>query len=127
MIMSKAMTTACEKKNWKQIINLFEEGESVNAFHEGGNCPILVLAIINEWKELAHYLIEHGANVNAKSATGYTPLMAAASNADLEMVKALVKKGANISQYSKKGLNARAYYAVMYGENDCEILKILTP
>ncbi len=55
-------------------------------------------------------LIESGANVNAKSNGGWTPLMQAAyNNSNPEVVKALINAGADINAKDKNGIEAVAY------------------
>jgi len=49
------------------------------------------------------YCLEHGANVNAKDAKGYTALQGAAFRGDNEMVKYLISAGADIHATAKDG------------------------
>ena len=42
-------------------------------------------------------LLDRGADVNAKTATGITPLIAAASVGDADIVKLLLEKGTDVS------------------------------
>ena len=77
----------------KEGVGIFDEAISVNSL------------------ELIKYLVEEkGINplvTNRKS--GFTPLMQAASYGYLEIVKYLIKKGANIHQIDTFGFNAKDY------------------
>jgi ankyrin repeat protein len=127
-LMSEEMVTAYQKKSWRKVIEIIDSGESVDVYHGELGTPIISLAIQNGWNDLAYFLIENGADVNAKSTDSWsTALMDAAYNADLKMVKTLIQNGADVSQSTKKGMIALAYYVGMYGEDDSEIQKILTP
>jgi ankyrin repeat protein len=55
---------------------------------------------------LAEWLIEHGANVNAKTRDGHTALMYACYNRYPEIVKLLLKKGADVHLKSTQGHTA---------------------
>jgi ankyrin repeat protein len=58
--------------------------------------------------EIATYLINRGANVNAKDGFGMTSLMWASYNGDVELVKLLLEKGAdkNIEVKGQTALSA---------------------
>jgi ankyrin repeat protein len=49
------------------------------------------------------YLVDHGADVNAKNENGETPLHYAASNGHLPIVQYLVQHGANMNIGTWKG------------------------
>ena len=53
--------------------------------------------------EIVKWLKEQGADINAKTADGYTPMHSAASEGNLEVVKWLKEQGANINAKSSKG------------------------
>jgi ankyrin repeat protein len=46
--------------------------------------------------DIARLLIAHGANVNARTASGHIPLHEAAGNGNVEMVKLLIENGADV-------------------------------
>ena len=59
--------------------------------------------------DMVKYLVENGADVNYRSESGVTPLMAASSFQPLEIVQYLVDNGANISDIDNSGDNALIY------------------
>jgi ankyrin repeat protein len=56
--------------------------------------------------EIAHALLEHGANPNFPQADGFVPLHAAAQNGQREMVELLLKYGADPGLKNKDGKSA---------------------
>ena len=75
---------------------------------------------------MCELLRKNGANVNAaltrKNASGWTALHYAAVNGDIDLVKYLIKHGANINKASAEG-STPLFLAKMGGYN--EIVKIL--
>jgi ankyrin repeat protein len=50
------------------------------------------------------YLVEeHGADVNARDHNGYSPVHNAASRGDIDMIRYLVDKGADVMVVSRRG------------------------
>lgn len=68
--------------------------------------PVLIHAAENNQTELAHWLIEQGADVNIASANGGTALMAAAGQDNLEIAKKLLQLGANVNARDLRGMTA---------------------
>ncbi|MEW6110274.1 MAG: ankyrin repeat domain-containing protein [Nitrospirota bacterium] len=67
-------------------------------------------------------LLDQGADVNAKNKEGETPLMVAALERRLEMVKFLLDRGADINLKDNVGATALIYSAM---EGSVEIMKLL--
>ena len=65
--------------------------------------------------ELVKYLVEHGADINAKDKSGNTALMIASKDMNLEMVKYLVEHGADVNAKNAEGKTA--LYFVYKEEN----------
>ena len=60
--------------------------------------------VVEEGKlDVVKFLIEKGANVNAKCKNDYTPLCIAAEKGKLDVVKFLIEKGANVDKKNKNG------------------------
>ena len=72
---------------------LLNAGADVNTMAADGNSA-LTLAAMSGHGRLAEYLLEHGADPNASGA-GYTALHAAVLRSDVDVLKALVTRGAN--------------------------------
>jgi ankyrin repeat protein len=75
----------------------------------------LTLDIVKEW-------VEGGGNFNTQDENGWTALMCASYNNDLNMVRYLIEKGAKIDQIDNDGWTA-LIWASYYGY--LKIIKIL--
>ena len=73
--------------------------------------------IYNNKIEIMQLLIDSGANINVQDSLGYTPLMWATLQEDLEAVKLLVNSGADISIENNRGDTA-IDLAITYESND---------
>lgn len=69
--------------------------------------------------EIAQYLLEKGANINAKTRNGWTALMYASCKGHFDMVKFLVENGADINAITDNG------YTALNSALDKEIEKFL--
>jgi ankyrin repeat protein len=56
--------------------------------------------------EIAKQIVERGAEINARQAGGFTPLMGAAQNGDAKLVKLLLARGADRAMKSDEGRTA---------------------
>lgn len=79
-----------------RVKRFLSEGCDINAFDELGKTP-LHYAVEKERFEVAQYLIEQGADVNAhhEPSVGNTPLAEIAGNCSLRIAKLLVDAGAD--------------------------------
>ena len=66
--------------------------------------------------------IKQGASVNVEDLNGYTPLMLAANNNRLEIIKLLIDSGADINAKNSVGWNALRYAIYWHHE---EIIKLI--
>ena len=70
--------------------------------------PDLMTAVMRSDKDAVTYFLSRGANINER-ANGTTYLNAAAQTGDLEMVKFLVSKGADVNQVDTQGIGPMVY------------------
>ena len=109
--------TNSEKKNVPIINLLLEHGANVNAPDSMGWTPLMRAS---EWMEptLVETLLKYGANPNTHSpANDMTPLIQAARQKQIGIMKILLDKGADVNAFSKYDSNA-LYIATTYGRAD---------
>lgn len=68
--------------------------------------PVLMQAVMNNSTEIASFLINKGADVNAQDGFKMTSLMWAANHGNITLVKLLLKKGADKNIADANGLTA---------------------
>lgn len=79
----------------------------------------LELAIESKQEAAVRWLLQHGADPSLPNSTGFTPLMAAASNGSLTFVQLLLVKGAAVNA-TETGLGLTAFhYACCSGNVEC--------
>jgi ankyrin repeat protein len=106
-----------EKGDLSKLKNLLSANTNlVNARRERDSATPLHLAVLNGRLEVVKYLINLGADVNAKTAKDKTPLHMAASNTGpqfpgKQMAEALIAAGAKIDLPAEDGLTALHYAA----------------
>lgn len=96
------LTAACEGKHFDVIENLLIKGANVNK-HNGMFQSPLTIACRSEHIEmgLIDNLLKKGANVNPEVAD-YTPLVYASRNGNIDLVKKLIKEGADVNLNNTK-------------------------
>ena len=109
---STALIDAVDCGNVEIVKYLVENGADMeNMNNIWGNTALMKIAnaVCVESEiciEIAQYLLDKGANINAKTRNGWTALMYASSYGYLDMVKFLVKNGANINTITDEGYTA---------------------
>ncbi|NWG28406.1 MAG: ankyrin repeat domain-containing protein [Ignavibacteriaceae bacterium] len=109
---------------------LVTNGAKVNEAANDGMTPFLQATLgVSSGKvpiEICELLRKKGANINAelkrKSASGWNALHYAAANGDAELVKYLIKHGANVNKATGEG--STPLFLAKLGEYD-EVIKIL--
>ena len=66
--------------------------------------------------EIITTLIEGGANVQTSTAKGFTPLMFAARNGDIDVARLLIAKGAGINDLASDGTHVLPF-AILSGQD----------
>ncbi|MFI4937741.1 MAG: ankyrin repeat domain-containing protein [Candidatus Berkiellales bacterium] len=109
---SSVLSAAVKTGNAEMVKYLLEKGATtylnkeapdlINYIHGNGELP-LATAADSGFVEIAKILIDHGADVNAR--TGWfgksTPLTYASANADIPMMKLLIDNGAQVNTFAR--------------------------
>jgi uncharacterized protein len=91
------LMTCARTGNVDAVKSLLARKPNVNAAEKRRGQTALMWAAEQKHLEVARTLIEHGANVNARSKSGFTPLLFAAQADDLKMADILIAAGADVS------------------------------
>jgi len=97
---------ACYKGHLNVIKLLIEKGADVNGGDYGASENPLMKAARYSYFKIAEFLLDNGANIEARSYEGNTPIQFAAWEGQLEMIKFLVDRGANIDTTNDLNWNA---------------------
>ena len=98
----------------KQFISKYPNYINSRLFNKGTNA--LCRATNLESLPMIEILVENGAEINLPSSNGNTPLMWAARNNDVQILRYLLSKNAKINKENEEGLNAMdlAVYNLAY-------------
>lgn len=107
--LQKRFHNARRQHNPEKMRAALAEGAEVDYLSEGNT--ELFLAAYYDYRDGVKLLLEHNANPNVKSDTGYTPLMSAASDGYFEVAELLIAHGAEINAVDKEGKTALHYAA----------------
>ncbi|QWU45537.1 ankyrin repeat domain-containing protein [Bacillus sp. NP247] len=109
-----------EKEKIVEIIN--EDRSIVNSYSEDGWTPLHLAAYFGQ-KEIASFLLEHGANIHirAKNENENTPLQAAIANKQSELVAFLIEKGSDVNAVQSGGWTG-LHEAALLGNEEIIIL-----
>eukprot|EP00744_Colponema_vietnamica_P016963 GILI01023816.1.p1 GENE.GILI01023816.1~~GILI01023816.1.p1 ORF type:complete len:442 (+),score=155.43 GILI01023816.1:55-1380(+) len=91
------------------------QGARLDDPDEEGETPLL-LAVTHHHIEATRWLVQNGANLNARRTNGSTVLHEAAGNGDVPMIEALTSLGATVEQSSQYGTPLQ--WAVTNGRTD---------
>ena len=98
------MTCARSTGNPAAVQLLLAQGADVNAKEKQKEQTALMWALERRHPEVARALIEHGADVRAKSKSGFTPLLFAARQGNVESARLLVERGVDVNEKAPGGL-----------------------
>jgi uncharacterized protein len=106
----EALFAAVVSKDIKSVKKLVEKkGADVNYVRHINSAffiPVLMQAVMDNSTEIAIYLIDQGADVNAKDGFKMTCLIWASNNGNIELVKVLLAKGADKNATDATGMTA---------------------
>src|SRR6266480_3530899 len=94
---------AAEGGDLDTLKTLLQKDPRLIQAREWGNLTLLHLAVLHNQKETAVFLLDKGAEVNAKSSLGIAPLHEAAQNGNKEIAEILLAHGANINAVDDQG------------------------
>lgn len=96
------------------IIKLFlKHGANIDKCDDNGYSPLLLSIWHTNGNDIPKLLVEHGADINKSTKSGYSPLFRAINCNNVDIVKFLIEKGANL-QCTYENRNPLEY-AVHYG------------
>lgn len=84
------------------------EGESLDDIDEYGFTP-LIESVITRQPPITKLLLDRNVDINKPDVTGRTALHWAVDNADIDMIRVLLLKGANPNAYTRSGLSVLVY------------------
>ncbi len=101
-----ALGLACFFNRYDAAAMLVKKGALINAPSTNAQkvIPIHAAAAANSL-ELCAFLLDHGADVNARQQDDFTPLHAAAQNGNVELVRLFLRQGAEINVRTISGLS----------------------
>ncbi|CAL1535401.1 unnamed protein product [Lymnaea stagnalis] len=97
---------AVRRGNIEKVKEILDSGDVNADAQDEKDFSALVVAGLQGKFEIMDILLQHGADVNRKDASGKTPLIHAASRDLLETAKWLCKNGADVKTYDKSGMAA---------------------
>jgi ankyrin repeat protein len=108
------LMSATRANNASAVEALIARGADVNARERSHGQTALMWAFSRGYRDIARTLIDHGADVRAKSDAGFSPLLFAARQGDRDSVEFLLSKGADVNDTAKDG-NSVLHVAVVRG------------
>jgi uncharacterized protein len=97
---------APEQGDCDRCLSLIRQGASVRLRGELTGWTVLHLAIHRDHRVLFQEVLARGADVNAATTDGLTPLMVAASDGRHEMTRFLLEQGADVTRKDTSGRTA---------------------
>lgn len=103
------LLTASKTGQLEEVKSLLEQGASVNHLQESTGSSSLAVAAQENKISVVEYLIEKGANVNVRDASGGTALFGPATNGFVKMATILVENGLDVNSVDSTGFTALHY------------------
>ena len=107
------LMTAVETGEINVVRLLLTRGADVNAVTAETNNTALMWAVAGQHGDIVHRLIEQGADLDISTSKGFTLLMIAARNGDIEMARTLLAAGVDINAVGADGTHVLPYALVL--------------
>ena len=101
-----------EKGNTRAVKLFLAAGMKANVKNKAGETALILGAAGRGPLDLVQTLLEHGADVDARTKDGLTPLAIAANLSDADLVKCLIDKGSNVNAKDNSGQTPLMYAAI---------------
>lgn len=106
----------CAEDHLRSAKLLIANGANVNEHDIRDHQTAVHVAASIECEETLEFLYAQGADFNAQSRSGNTPLMMAAHNGNLKIVKLLIELGADVNVRNNKGKTAMNFAMTKWHE-----------
>jgi ankyrin repeat protein len=100
------LMTATHTANIEVVKALLDRGAKVNLSTNESKATALMWAVGDRNQGIAKLLIDAHADLHASTNKGFTPLLLAARNGDIEMAKILIAAGVNVNEAGSDGTHA---------------------
>ena len=110
------LMTAARTGNVEVVTTLLEHGAEVNAAVTQTQSTALMWAVAESHGPVVRGLIEAGADPHRSTTKGFTPLLFAAQNGDIEMARMLIVAGVSVNETGADGTHALPY-AIIAGRD----------
>ncbi|MEI6456753.1 MAG: ankyrin repeat domain-containing protein [bacterium] len=91
-------------KKQSSVEFILENGAGINDRLPPENFTLFMLACLNDAPEIARYLADHGADINAQETNGFTAIFWTVMNGNREMTRFLLSRGADVNHRTNEGL-----------------------
>ena len=108
---------AARTGNLHVVQALLDHGANVNAATTETRNSALMWAVAGRHSDIARVLIRARADVHISTDKGFTPLLIAARNGDIEMAKMLIAAGVDVDEAGTDGIHALPF-SIVVGQAD---------
>ena len=111
------LMTAVRTGSVELVRTLLARGADVNAATVETRSTPLMWAVTGQRMDLVHRLLQRGADVHVSTAKGFTLLMMAARNGDIEMARTLLAAGVDVNALGADGTHVLPF-AIVLGQGE---------
>ncbi|AGJ98777.1 Ankyrin repeat domain protein [Wolbachia endosymbiont of Drosophila simulans wNo] len=120
--LDELLMNSSKGENIQQITELIEAGANINAVKIEQKETPLHIAIRYGHKEVAEFLLNEGANINALERRKWTPLHTAVKSGKMEVAELLLDRGANVNAVDNLDMTP-LHFALKYNRE--ELVRLL--